>query len=219
MSDAPLACVLEAILFASDRPLSLEDFRIALPETGTKALKAALGELKTGYDEGRRGLDLIEIAGGYRLVTRSDYSEQVHAAFKERRRMALSRAALETLAIIALKEPVIVPDIDRIRSVSSGGVVRKLLELNLIRALGRKDVIGRPILYGVAETFYDHFGLKDRKHLFELIQNLPALGEEASEHVTIIGPSEPETGERLQQEAPQERPSEEPTQQSQEQQP
>lgn len=183
--------IIEALLFASDRPVTLDDLRNAVPDAPPNLVHKALGNLRDRYDEERRGIAIIPIAGGHRMVTRKDYASYVQTAFKDRRKWSLSKAALETLAIICLKEPVIVPDIDRIRGVSSGAVVRRLLELKLIRPLGRKDVIGRPILYGVGETFWDHFGLRDRKHLYELIQNLPALEEEGKdEHVQIIGPEE-----------------------------
>lgn len=197
MEQHKLERIIEAILFASDRALSIDQIRKALPDVRPSYIRNAIDALRKHYDQNERGITIEELGGGYRMLTRAMYNEWVKVMYAERRNMSLSPASLETLSVIALKEPIVASEVERIRGVNADGVIRNLLRLKLIKALGRKDVIGRPILYGVGESFYDHFGLRDRRHLFELVQNL-SPEEESESYATeeeppiIVGPDEPE---------------------------
>jgi segregation and condensation protein B len=156
--------IIEALIFASEKPISEDEIRRIIPETAPREIREAVGDLKKIYDEGSGGIFIAEVAGGYQFRTRPDFSEYIKLMLEEKPKR-LSRAALETLAIIAYRQPIVRSDIERIRGVDSGGVVKILLERSLIRILGKKDVPGKPLLYGTTKDFLETFGLKDLKSL------------------------------------------------------
>ena len=139
---------------------------------------AQLEELRADYARDERGLQLVEVAGGYQITTRPEYNDWVRELLDPRTPTRLSIQALETLAVIAYKQPVTLPEIIELRGVKSGGVVKTLLEKRLIRITGRKEVVGRPMLYGTTKQFLLHFGLKDLDELPKIEEFAEVLGEE-----------------------------------------
>lgn len=178
-----LKSILESLLFVSDTPLSLERLRTVLPETDNAILRKALAELAAGYEKRRSGFYLAEIANGYQLRSRPEHAEWIRRLMQPSPQR-ISKAALETLAVIAYKQPIIRSDIEHIRGVDCGGVLRLLLDRKLIRVLGRKEMAGRPLIYATSRLFLEMFGLKSLK-------DLPTPGE-----IAELGGSEP-SGENL----------------------
>jgi segregation and condensation protein B len=165
-SPLELKAIIEALIFVAEEPLSLAQIAAILPEYEPSAIEMALSSLINDYEQ--RGLELREIAGGWRLYTRSAYNEQVRRYLKARPSAKLSLAALETLAVIAYKQPITIPEILEIRGVSSSSAIKTLLDRKLIVPKGRKECIGRPIMYGTSKDFLLQFGLKDLKDLPKL---------------------------------------------------
>lgn len=157
--------ILEAVIFAASEPISEEELRRILPEADRETLEAALEALRRDYEAPDRGLELRRIAGGYRITTRPEYHEYVRRYLRAQPSARLSMAALETLAVIAYKQPITLPEIQEIRGVHSARAVRTLLEKRLIEPKGRKPVVGRPILYGTSREFLIQFGLNDLSEL------------------------------------------------------
>ncbi len=156
--------ILESLLFVSDEPLSARQLGKLLPEADTRQIRQAMSELAADYDNRQTSFHLGEVAGGYQLRTRPAYTEWIRRLVQPKP-ARLSRAALETLAIVAYKQPVLRADIEHIRGVDSGGTLRLLMERNLIRILGRKEIPGRPLIYATTKLFLEIFGLKDLKEL------------------------------------------------------
>jgi segregation and condensation protein B len=155
---------LEALLFVAPEALSLK--RLAeLVEAEPDRVREALERLRTAYAGRERGIHLVEIAGGWRMLTNPECAEAVADLKGRRDKERLSGAALETLAIIAYKQPVSRAEIERIRGVAVGPVLRHLLELDLVRVAGREEGLGRALLYGTTRSFLDRFGLKSVKDL------------------------------------------------------
>ena len=183
MESERLKAILESLLLAADGPVSADRLRDAVGEIPRKEVTDALGELRREYEEAGRGLRLAEVANGYQLRTPSEHAEFVRrlTAVKPAR---MSRATLETLAIIAYRQPVTRAEIEEIRGVNVDGVVSTLLERRMIRIVARKDVAGKPFLYGTTGEFLEAFNLKDLKSLptlqemEELTQALPESGAE-----------------------------------------
>jgi len=166
---SPLAKLLEAALFAASRPLTLEELASLEPESGESALRAALTELRAAYGDDH-GVELAEIAEGWQFLTRREYAEAIDRAQFALRPRLLSPAALETLAIIAYRQPVGRVEVDEIRGVDSGAVIDKLLERGLVEVVTRGEGLGRPLLYGTTPQFLEILGLKD-------LEELPRLEE------------------------------------------
>ncbi len=167
--------IIEAVLFAAERPLSTGEIRAIFAEATDEehpgategfrnvreaAIAVALEELKVEYDTQQRSFQLVEIAGGWRLVSRPEYAPWLKKLLDETRPHRLSQPALETLSIIALRQPISRADIAAIRGVEVDGVIKTLLERDLITITGRSDVPGKPLLYGTTQKFLEHFGLK-----------------------------------------------------------
>jgi segregation and condensation protein B len=161
----PLAKLLEAALFASARPISTEELAILDPESSKAALQSALDEIREHYDVEGHGVELVEIGGGWQILTRAEYTEAIERAQLASRPARLSGAALETLAIIAYRQPISRAEIEEIRGVAIGGVLKTLHERGLIDVVGRAEGLGRPLLYGTTPIFLEHFALR---HLEEL---------------------------------------------------
>lgn len=168
MSPDPLA-TLEALLFASPEPLPRERLAALLPELSPEGLAAALEDLRARYASPQSGLMLDEVAGGFRLATRPEVAEAV-ARLAIVRPSRLSRPALETLAIIAYRQPITKAEVEAVRGVGIDGVLKTLGERGLIRILGRKRDPGRPMLYGTSAGFLEYFGFRD-------LADLPTLAE------------------------------------------
>lgn len=160
-----LAKLLEAALFASARPIATDELAALDPEASPAALSAALDELREHYDVEGHGVELQEIGGGWQILTRAEYTEAIERAQLASRPQRLSAAALETLAIIAYRQPISRAEIEEIRGVAIGGVLKSLHERGLIDVVGRGEGLGRPLMYGTTPVFLEHFGLR---HLEEL---------------------------------------------------
>ncbi len=160
-----LAKLLEAALFASPRPIPLDALASLDPEASPAALASALDELREHYDVDGHGVELIEQGGGWQILTRPEYTEAIERAHVSVRPQRLSAASLETLAIIAYRQPIGRAEVEEIRGVSVGSVLKSLHERSLIDIVGRSEGIGRPLLYGTTPLFLEQFGLR---HLEEL---------------------------------------------------
>lgn len=156
--------IIESILFVTGEPLSLRDISINL-EMPPRYIEEILNEMIIDYEASDRGIKLISIKGDYQLVTKSENSDYIQKLLKKNKRQSLSQASLESLAIIAYKQPITRIDIDEIRGVKSESAIQKLIEKNLIKESGRLDVPGRPILYSTTDEFLRQFELNDLKEL------------------------------------------------------
>ena len=153
-----MKAIIEALLFVSGDPLELKDIASHL-EVSISYAKDVIEELMEDYKFIERGIKLISINGAYQLVTKNEYSDYIQKLLKKNKRQSLSQASLESLAIIAYKQPITRIDIDEIRGVKSESDIQKLVERDLIKEVGRLEVPGRPILYGTTEEFLRQFGL------------------------------------------------------------
>ena len=160
-----LAKLLEAALFASPRPIATEELAALDPEASPAALQSALDELREHYDVDGHGVELVEVGGGWQILTRPEYTEAIERAQMAVRPQRLSPAALETLAIIAYRQPIGRAEISEIRGVDVGAVIKGLHERGLIDVVGRAEGLGRPLLYGTTGLFLEQFALR---HLGEL---------------------------------------------------
>ena len=156
--------IVESLLFVADEPLTIERLKQIISGAEAKALREALEELTVDYETRQGGFYLDQVAGGYQIRTRPAYMEWIKRLLQPKPQR-LSKAALETLAIIAYKQPVIRSDIEQLRGVDCGGVLRVLLERKFIRVLGRKEIPGRPLIYATTKRFLEVFGLKNLKDL------------------------------------------------------
>jgi segregation and condensation protein B len=177
MSDH-LKPIVEALIFASPEPVTPKQLYKLLDSEPREDVDAALSAVKTDYERAG-GLQLVEVAGGYQIVTRPELHEWVRKLFHERTTQKLSVQALETLAVIAYKQPVTSAEIAEIRGVtSSGGVLSTLVDRRLIRTVGRKQVVGRPFMYATTREFLERFGLNDLSDLPKVEEMSDALGFE-----------------------------------------
>ena len=170
-----LTAIVESMLFASDAPLSLDRLCDLLQEFGRDEIKSALAELKSFHEERGGGFLLVEVAGGWQFRTRLELQEYVLRHVKSRS-VKFSPSSLETLAIIAYRQPVTRAEVEYLRGVDCGGVLKALLDRKLIRILGKKDIPGRPLIYGTSKEFLEVFGLKDLKGL-PTLKEIQALEE------------------------------------------
>jgi len=178
MELAQLKAVIEALMFASPEPITPRMLYKLLNDEPREDVLAALNALKADHVEGG-GLHIAEVAGGFQITTRPEYHEWVRRLFNERSASKLTVASLETLSVIAYKQPVTAAEIGEIRSVNTSGVLSTLLERHLIKIVGRKNVIGRPFLYGTTKEFLIRFGLKDLNDLPKIEDMAQQLGFEA----------------------------------------
>ena len=180
----PLAKLLEAALFASARPIPMDELAALDEDSSAAAVAAALDEIREHYDVEGHGVELVEIAGGWQILTRAEYTEAIERAQLAARPQRLSGAALETLAIIAYRQPISRADIEEIRGVAVGGVLKSLHERGLIDVVGRADGLGRPLLYGTSPRFLEHFALRHLEELPRADELAIALRVVASSDVT-----------------------------------
>lgn len=187
--------IIEAILFSSDKPITVKEIHSCLPDAKISDIKSALEVLKYEYEAMGRSFELKDVASGYQFRSRSEYGPYILRMLQTSPNR-LSRAAMETLAIIAYKQPILRHEIERLRGVDVGGILRTLLEKELIRIMGRKELPGRPLIYGTTKRFLETFDLKDLSSLPKL-KEIKALGTEEYEPTRADGPGTPEeqTGE------------------------
>ena len=159
-----LKSIVEALIFASPEPVTVKTLTKLLDTEPKEDIVAAIEALKLDYDR-PGGLQMVEVAGGYQITTRAELHEWVRRLFHERTTQKLSVAALETLAVVAYKQPVTAPEIAEIRGVNTAGVVGTLVDRRLVKIVGRKQVVGRPFLYGTTREFLERFGLNDLSDL------------------------------------------------------
>jgi segregation and condensation protein B len=174
-TSAEVKAVVEALIFASPEPITPKMLYKLLAEEPKEDVMAAVNALKADY-ENRPGLQMVEVAGGYQIVTRPDLHEWVRRLFHERSSQKLTVQGLETLAVIAYKQPITALEITEIRGVNTTGVLSTLLERHLIKIVGRKNVVGRPFLYATTKEFLIRFGLKDLNDLPKVEDMAEALG-------------------------------------------
>ncbi|RMH68911.1 MAG: SMC-Scp complex subunit ScpB [Gemmatimonadetes bacterium] len=193
----PLEQTIEALLFAADNALKITDLHQLLEDTSAEAIRAAIQSLNRHYAD--HAFSIVEVGEGYRLMTKPAFSEWVAKLYTQVKNVRLSPAALETLAIIAYKQPISRAEIAHIRGVDSSGVIRKLLELNLIEIQGKSDDVGRPLLYGTTPKFLEHFGLRDLAELpsvdelEELLREEPTTGEKLRLGSLFVAPAGKDT--------------------------
>jgi segregation and condensation protein B len=191
MNPETIQASLEAIIYAADEPATLDQIANALGVEKTVA-RAALDLLSASYQTEQRGIEVRKVAGGWKFYTKPEHHDAVRKFIKSLQPpLRLTMPALETLAVIAYKQPVTVPEINEIRGVNVGGVIKTLLEKRLITTSGRKEVIGRPILYRTSKQFMMRFGLSDLDELPSL-KEFEQLAQAALGSDTGIAASEPE---------------------------
>jgi len=193
MDGIALKPILEGILFISDSPVKLDTLSEILHEWDREALLDGIHLIKREYEEDSRGLELLEVAGGYQFRTKPQWAQWVNR-LKKTKPVKLSQSALETLAIIAYQQPVIRPTIEVIRGVDSGWVIRSLLEKGLIRIVGRKEIPGRPLIYGTTKTFLELFNLNTLSDLPTLKEAQPPPEPEEVSKEEGLPPSTDEAG-------------------------
>jgi len=172
--DEHIKGVIEALLFISEKPVTLEQIKKVLETVNGGEIKKVIHDLKENHERRKSGMVIVEIAGGYQMLSNSNYASYIRDFYKTKHKERLSKPALESLAIIAYKQPVTRSDIEVIRGVNSDGVVNHLLNKELIKTVGRKDVPGRPFLYGTTKQFMEYFGLKSLNDLPKL-EEFPSL--------------------------------------------
>ncbi len=162
--------ILEAMIFASDSPLTISKIKEVLGDVGAREIRKAIHTLNERYESCHSALMILEVAGGYQMVTRPEYADYVGQLYKSRQAHRLTQKALETLAIVAYKQPITKPEIEHIRGVNVDSVLRTLIERNLITVVGREKGPGNPLLYGTTKDFLEYFGLNS-------LDDLPKLKE------------------------------------------
>jgi segregation and condensation protein B len=184
--------IVEAVLMTSDTPVTPGKLQALIKGVGGRQLRQAVDALNERYREGGHAMLITEVAGGFLVVTRKEFGPWVRK-FHDRGQVRLSQAALETLAIIAFKQPVTRIEVDSVRGVDSGGVLRTLMELNMIRIVGRSEGVGRPMLFGTTRDFMTHFGLRSLADLPKPreLEELLAEGERKAVAAGQAPPTEP----------------------------
>ena len=183
MDNNELKSSIEAILFVSHEPVKLDELVEEFPEAGREAVAEALEEIRRVLDANVGGFMLEQAAGGWRLATRAEHDSVLRTYFAKKGENRMSIASLETLAIIAYRQPITAPEVSDIRGVNSTAVIRTLLERRMIRVSGRKNVVGSPFLYRSTREFLIHFGLNDIRDLPRLEEFGDLIGENLNEDV------------------------------------
>jgi segregation and condensation protein B len=179
--------IIESLLFVSETPLTIDQIRAVVPGTDSRDVRNCLNALCDDYDSMQRAFYLREVAGGFQFRSRPQYKEFI-GRLAQSSPPRLSKAALETLAIIAYKQPIIRSDIEHIRSVDCGGVLRLLMERKLIRVLGRREIPGRPLIYATTKQFLELFDLRDLKDL-PTPKEIADLGSAEAEKWAAVPPT------------------------------
>jgi segregation and condensation protein B len=186
--DQQLKSAIESLLFIAGNPLSLDRFKGIFEEASNEQIEEQMNVLRQEYETRGSGIMLVEVAGGYLLATRPENAAWIRKFRSVKAASRLSKPALETLAIVAYKQPITRTEVEAIRGVNIGGIVRNLMERRLVKIVGKKDVPGKPMLYGTTPEFLQYFGLKDLSSLPTLkeFQELEA-GEEVMEEIPAEG--------------------------------
>ena len=184
MEENNLKAAIEALIFASDKPVTTEQIKKVLGITDSAMVCKSIDELKAEYETQSRGLRIVEIAGGFQMIASTTFAPFLRKLFKYRFSDKLSRPALESLAIIAYKQPLTKTEIEFLRNVNVDGVMKSLLDKNLIRICGRKKMPGRPFVFGTTRQFLEHFGLKSLDDLPK-IEDFTAMAKEIEEKTNI----------------------------------
>ncbi|OLE15331.1 MAG: SMC-Scp complex subunit ScpB [Gemmatimonas sp. 13_1_20CM_3_60_15] len=194
---SPLAKLLEAALFASAVPVSVDALRLMAShaDDGDVTLEEALAELSAHYDNDGHGVELVEVAGGWQILTRPEYTEAIERAQLAARPQRLSAAALETLAIIAYRQPIGRAEIEEIRGVGAGAILKSLNERGLIDIVGRGEGLGRPLLYGTTPSFLEQFALRHLEELPRADELAIALRTPRHATPTSVAGAPPDNGE------------------------
>ncbi len=177
MDNFEIKPILESLFFVSDSPVRLETLVEILPESNKDAILEGIRQIQTEYEDPSRGIELTEIAGGYQFRTKPNWAGWI-SRLKKVKAVKLSQAALETLAIVAYRQPIIRPAIEEIRGVDSGSVLHTLMEKGLVKVMGRKDLPGRPIVYGTTKAFLEIFSLNTLSDLPTIKEIQPPLEPE-----------------------------------------
>ena len=183
MESAHAKRILEGLLFVSGQSVTLKRLKEVLAEQDDESLRQLIGELQTEYQQSRRAFRIQEVAGGYQLVTDPELSPWVKRLLQLPREDTVSKPALETLAIIAYRQPLTKAEIEAIRGVDGTATLDTLLERQVVRVLGRKDTPGRPLLYGTTDEFLRHFGLKS-------VEDLPPMPQGSTEIPGLTTPDD-----------------------------
>lgn len=157
--------IIESLLFTQDKPLTVEKIEEVIPELEGGEIRTIIAELMQEYRAEHRGIQVVEIANGFQMCTKKQYEQYIQKLLTRSKSKKMSKSALETLSIIAYKQPITRVEVEALRGVECGGVIRSLLEARLVKIGGRKNVPGRPILYKTTEDFLTYFGLKDLSEL------------------------------------------------------
>lgn len=191
MEDRDLKSAIEALLFVSSNPLSLDKLKGIFEEVTQEQVELQLQAIRQEYEDRNAGFMLVEVAGGYQLATTPENASWIRKFKSVKVSSKLSKPALETLAIVAYKQPITRTEVELIRGVNIGGIMRNLMERRLVKIVGKKDIPGKPMMYGTSLEFLQYFGLKDLSALPTLkeFQELEA-GEEIMEEVPIEGLTE-----------------------------
>jgi segregation and condensation protein B len=169
MEESALKKIIEALLFAAETPLSLDRIYSLLEEFDREDIRRAIADLTSEYNEHQRGMELVQVAGGYQFRSRPELAGYI-SRMKRAKPVKFSQSAMETLAIVAYRQPVTRAEIEYLRGVDSGGVLKNLLDRRLLRIIGKKDIPGKPLIYGTTREFMEAFSLKD-------LASLPTLRE------------------------------------------
>jgi segregation and condensation protein B len=188
MEEHELTAVIEALLFVAGEPISLGRLAEVLEGADTDRIREALDTLRQNYDAAGRGLQIVEVAGGHQIATRSECAPWIKTLEKIKTATRLSRSGLETLSIVAYKQPVTRGEIEAIRGVDSAGVLKTLLERRIVKIVGRREGLGRPMLYGTTREFLHYFGLKDLSEL-PALKEFKEVAETLPEHEPIHEPA------------------------------
>lgn len=180
MDENNLKSAVEALIFASEKPITLDQIKKVLEIPDNPTINKIIQELTAEYAGQNRGIRVVEVAGGFQMITANTFAPFLKKLFKNRNSDRLSKQALETLAIIAYKQPLTKAEIESLRNVNIDGVMKSLLDKNLIRICGRKKVPGRPYVFGSTREFLEHFGLKSLQDLPK-IEDFTALAQEKQE--------------------------------------
>lgn len=206
MEKFEIRSLIEALLFTATEPLTLDHFQSVMNDTDKQLIQETLAEIQIDLETRSSGFVLKEVAAGFQMFSHPRWDSHIQALFSKPLVIRLSRSALETLAIIAYKQPITLPEISEIRSCNAAGALKTLLECNFIKVLGRKRVVGRPFLYGTSREFLVHFGLKDLSEMPQLHEFEELIGEKLSPEIFHAPPEaelEMEPEEPLEQSAEQ----------------
>ncbi len=183
--------VVEALLFISDRPILIEQIKKVLDHLDVGQIRAIIDELKADYENNNRGMRIYEVAGGFQMIAAPDLGLFLKKLYKGANADRLSKPALETLAIVAYKQPITKLEIESLRNVDADAMMKGLLEKDLVRIIGRKDTPGRPRVYGTTRKFLECFGLKSLDELPKIDNIDKANLEHPDTEEVLNGPSEP----------------------------